>query len=73
MQAEFRIGVFSFYVDVTVELYPLQQTQTLISPLDGRASLNTIEVSRVTGMSPKTIRKYAAAGYIPGAFQRMFL
>jgi hypothetical protein len=61
--------VFSFYVDVTIEPYPLQQTQTLISPLDGRASFNTIEVSQLTGMSAKTIRKYAGLGYIPGAFQ----
>ena len=61
--------MFSFSVDVTIEPYPLQKTQTLISPLDGRASFNTIEVSGMTGMSPKTIRKYAATGYIPGAFQ----
>lgn len=41
----------------------------LISPLDRRASIDTIEVSKLTGLAPKTIRKYAALGYIPGAFQ----
>jgi hypothetical protein len=42
---------------------------TLVSPLDGRASFDTVEVSQMTGMAQKTIRKYAAAGFIPGAFQ----
>jgi hypothetical protein len=59
----------SFYDSVSKVLYPLQNTSTLVSSLDGRASFDTIEVSRLTGMSPKTIRKYAALGYIPGAFQ----
>ncbi len=42
---------------------------TLVSPFDGRASFDTLEVSRMTGMTPKTIRKYALLGFIPGAFQ----
>ena len=50
-------------------LYPLQNASTLVSTLDGRVSFGTIEVSRLTGMSPKTIRKYAGLGFIPGAFQ----
>jgi hypothetical protein len=59
----------SFYDRVSKESYPLQSDSTLVSPLDGRASFDTNEVSRLTGISPKTIRKYAALGYIPGAFQ----
>jgi predicted site-specific integrase-resolvase len=53
---------------MSIEPYP-PQSATLVSLLDGRASFNTNEVSQLTGMSPKTIRKYAAAGYISGAFQ----
>ena len=53
---------------MSIELYPPQSTP-LVSPLDGRASLNTNEVSQLTGMSAKTIRKYAGLGYISGAFQ----
>jgi hypothetical protein len=47
----------------------IPEPSRLVSPLDGRASFDTKEVSRLTGMSAKTIRKYAALGYIPGAFQ----
>jgi hypothetical protein len=53
---------------MSIEPYP-PQSAPLVSPLDGRASFNTNEVSRMTGMSPKTIRKYAALGFIGGAFQ----
>jgi predicted DNA-binding transcriptional regulator AlpA len=53
---------------MSIESYT-PQTAPLVSPLDGRASFDTNEVSRLTGMSAKTIRKYAAAGYFPGAFQ----
>jgi hypothetical protein len=53
---------------MSIELYP-PQNALLVSPLDGRASFNTNEVSQMTGMSPKTIRKYAALGFIDGAFQ----
>jgi hypothetical protein len=53
---------------MSIELYP-PQTAPLVSPLDGRASFNTNEVSQLTGMTPKTIRKYAALGFILGAFQ----
>jgi predicted site-specific integrase-resolvase len=53
---------------MSIELHP-PQSATLVSPLDGRASFNTNEVSQLTGMSAKTIRKYAGLGFIPGAFQ----
>ena len=62
-------SISPFYDSVNQETYPPQSTATLVSPLDGRASFDTIEVSGLTGMSPKTLRKYAALGYIPGAFQ----
>jgi hypothetical protein len=62
-------SISPFYDRVDQEPYPLQKASTLVSPLDGRASFDTIEVSGLTGMSPKTLRKYAALGYIPGAFQ----
>jgi hypothetical protein len=65
----FRIRFHLFYHKVTIDPCPPRNVPTLISPLDGRASFNTIEVSQLTGMSPKTIRKYAAAGYIAAAFQ----
>jgi excisionase family DNA binding protein len=44
-------------------------SKPLVSPLDGRASFDTAEVARLTGLLQKTLRKYAAAGFIPGAFQ----
>jgi hypothetical protein len=53
---------------MSIESYTTQSAP-LVSPLDGRASFDTNEVSRMTGMSPKTIRKYAALGFIGGAFQ----
>jgi hypothetical protein len=67
----FRIRFRRFYSRVTIVPCTPRNVPTLISPLDGRASFNTIEVSEFTGMKPKTIRKYAAAGYIPGAFHRL--
>jgi hypothetical protein len=61
----------SFYDSVSKVLYPLQNTSTLVSSLDGRASFDTIEVSRLTGMSPKTIRKYAALDTSQVHFNRL--
>jgi hypothetical protein len=45
-------------------------SDTLISPLDQRASLSSAEVSRITGIQPKTLIKYAhELGPKMGAFQ----
>jgi excisionase family DNA binding protein len=43
---------------------------TLISPLDGRDSLKLSEVAKLTGLSRRTLARYAKQGRIPGAFQQ---
>lgn len=53
----------------SIAVMSIEINSPLISPLDGRASFDTSEVAQMTGLSPKTLRKYASLGYIAGAFQ----
>ena len=41
----------------------------ILSPLDKRRSICLTEAARVLGIPPRTLRRHAAEGEIPGAFR----
>ena len=40
----------------------------ILSPLDKRRSIGLAEAARVLGIPPRTLRRHAAEGAVPGAF-----
>ena len=43
--------------------------QMILSPLDKRRSIGLAEAARVLGIAPRTLRRHAAEGAVPGAFR----
>lgn len=43
--------------------------QMILSPLDKRRSIGLTEAASVLGIAPRTLRRHAAEGTIPGAFR----
>ncbi len=41
----------------------------ILSPLDKRRSIGLTEAARVLGIPPRTLRRHAVEGAIPGAFR----
>ena len=41
----------------------------ILSPLDKRRSIGLTEAARVLGIAPRTLRRHAAEGAVPGAFR----
>jgi hypothetical protein len=41
----------------------------ILSPLDKRRSIGLAEAARVLGIPPRTLRRHAAEGAVPGAFR----
>jgi excisionase family DNA binding protein len=41
----------------------------ILSPLDKRRSIGVAEAARVLGIAPRTLRRHAAEGTIPGAYR----
>jgi excisionase family DNA binding protein len=41
----------------------------ILSPLDKRRSIRLTEAASVLGIAPRTLRRHAAEGAVPGAFR----